>query len=325
MHTAPTTVRLTQAVRFKNNSKEIRDVPASNHFDLSGQAYGASGIPIDMLFRAAPMGGTFTDLLVPYLEKQNSLYKDYKNARAALPPPLLREGERTQPEWLFQFLRDPTKIRPMTVLRMPKFNMSDDDAQMLVNYFAATDRLQNPGGGLDHPYEHIPQRSESFWRDVTARYVESLRKDNLFEDRKKAVAGIAGFNLEQWETDGVFAHDAFRLLTNYNNACMGCHNVGPLKAKNPEREQGPPLDISWQRVRPEWTARWIANPERLISYPTPMPTNFARTDKYPEFHGSQIETIFAVRDVLLGFPKVAEMPVNRVLLQASPPPAGDKK
>jgi hypothetical protein len=104
---------------------------------------------------------------------------------------------------------------------------------------------------------------------------------------------------------------------------MGCHSVGPLKAKNPEREQGPPLDMSWERLRPEWTARWLANPDRMISYPTPMPSNFTRNDKYAEFDGTQIQRIFAVRDVLLNYPKIADMPAVRS--QKSPAPAEEKK
>jgi mono/diheme cytochrome c family protein len=302
----PHAIRLTEAARFINNAKEVRDVPASNNFKLDDE-----DLRIQMLSRTEPTGGAFVNVLVPYLGARDSFYSDYIKARAALPPPLLRQGEKAQPEWLFQFLRDPQKIRPMTVLRMPKFNMSDDDARTLVNYFAAADRLSNPGGGLDHPYVHIPQRQDSFWREHTAQYVERLKKNNLLDERKKAMQPILGDNLTPWLEEGAYAADAFRLMSNPNNACMGCHSVGGLKAKNPEREQGPPLDLSWQRLRPEWTARWLANPDRMISYPTPMPSNFTRKDKYTEFDGSQIQQIFAVRDVLMFFPKVADMAANR--------------
>src|SRR5262249_10952586 len=172
-------------------------------------------------------------------------------------------------------------------------------------------------------YLSIPQRSDSFWREQTASYIERLKKDKLFDERKQALQPIVGDQIGQWEEEGAYPTDAFRLLTNYNNACMGCHTVGNLKAKNPESEQGPPLDLSWQRLRPEWTARWLANPERMISYSTPMPSNFTLKDNYPEFDGTRIEQIFAVRDVLLFYPKVVEMPANRA--QKPPAPAGDKK
>ena len=36
---------------------------------------------------------------------------DSNEARPLVPPILLREGEKTQPDWLFRFLRDPHLIR----------------------------------------------------------------------------------------------------------------------------------------------------------------------------------------------------------------------
>jgi cbb3-type cytochrome oxidase cytochrome c subunit len=309
--TDPRSIRLTEALRFLGKDKQPRDVPASNYVKLDDE-----DMDLKVLSETVPYGGRLTDLLVPYLAGRNALYKDYKNARAALPPPLLREGERVQPEWLFRFLRDPFKVRPMTVLRMPKFNMSDDEAMALVNYFATRDRLDDPGAGLTAPYLHLPQHGDDYWRAQTAAYVQRLKNDKKLDEHKKAAEPAAGTRMAQWEDDGAYAVDALRLVTNYNNACMGCHSVGPLKAKNPETEQGPPLDLSWQRLRPEWTARWIANPERMISYPTPMPANFTRKDNYPEFDGSRMEQILGVRDVLLFYPRVADLPVAR-----TPPPA----
>jgi len=107
-----------------------------------------------------------------------------------------------------------------------------------------------------------------------------------------------------------YAADAFRVLTNI--ACITCHGIGPLPGGNPPQTQGPNLELSWQRLRPEWTARWLANPDRMISYATPMPANFPRTlDPYPQFHGSILEQALAVRDILMFFPKVVDMPANR--------------
>ena len=80
-----------------------------------------------------------------------------------LPPPLIREGERVQPKWLYQFLLDPGTVRPPDSmrLRMPKFNMSGEEAMALVNYFGAADKLSNPGAGLTYPYLTVPQTEES--------------------------------------------------------------------------------------------------------------------------------------------------------------------
>ena len=54
---------------------------------------------------------------------------------------------------------------------MPKFNLSEQDATDLVNYFAATDRMANPASGLNYPYQAIPQRDEDYWKRRTGQYV----------------------------------------------------------------------------------------------------------------------------------------------------------
>jgi hypothetical protein len=373
-------------------TKEMRDVPAASTIGLPDEGEG-------LLARTSPEGGSFVDLLVPYLGQKDKFYQNYTDARASLPPPLMREGEKVQPSWLFQFLRDPQPIRPAAnkILRMPKFNMSDDEAMALVNYFAAVDKLENPGGGLNYPYLAVPQRSDEFWHDKTRQYVaklkqddkkyqerlkglepigEWLRKERLNdvekripeekaavaaakdaeaketdpakkkekEDaRKKAEQALETLEKEakdlkdeakakelqmallqkqktEWETEEAYASDAFRFLTNYNNPCMTCHRVGNLKAgKTREEEQGPPLDLAWQRLRPEWTERWLANPDRMLSYKTPMPANFGRSDKpYAEIDGSMQEQLRAVRDILLNYPKIADMPANRFYTPVTP-------
>ncbi len=55
-----------------------------------------------------------------------------------LPPNLSPEGSRAQSPFLFNFLKDPTvmKIRPWLGVRMPTFHFSDQEANMLVTYFA---------------------------------------------------------------------------------------------------------------------------------------------------------------------------------------------
>jgi mono/diheme cytochrome c family protein len=363
-------LRLTEALRFMAADKEVRDIPAASTI----------GIPVDeLLSRSEPHGGTFVDLLIPYLAKKDPLlYKEYKNARAALPPPLLREGEKAQPEWLFRFLKNPFEVRPVTVLRMPRFNMSDDEAMTLVNYFAAVDRRNNPGEGLHYPYIPVPQRDDRFWQEQTEKYITRLGKQRV-EERLRSLQPTWEFLLQQrvgetdrklqsaeaaiktakedernaaialrdslkkeleeykaqaakkdymalnrsWVERDAYAADAYRLLANYNTPCLSCHQVANLPPKQP---QGPSLNLSAERLRPEWTMRWVANPDRMISYPTPMPQNFASnqvdskgfSSLYPEFLGTPAEQVVAVRDILLALPKIADMPVNRYYR----PPAG---
>jgi mono/diheme cytochrome c family protein len=59
-----------------------------------------------------------------------------------LAPDLTYEGSRAQRRWLVEFLKNPQTLRPTLVLRMPQFNMSDNDAAMLADYITMV--LQHP-------------------------------------------------------------------------------------------------------------------------------------------------------------------------------------
>lgn len=332
-----TALRLTEALRVIKKSDEVRnkedkdelppgpyDVPASSYIPLPEKGAVKS---------ADVYGGAFAELLSPYLKAMNAAtYGEYKTQRAALPPPLLREGEKTQPGWLYRFLLHPVPIRPAAVLRMPRFNMSDEDAMTLVNYFSGTDRIRNPGEGLNYPYFGVAQREPGFWAEHSAEYQEQLKKSSgALEKREKELEPIWTKLREgqkdvtkdsqsgNWRARDLYATDAYRMLANYNTPCLGCHQVGSIPAKNPKHEQGPPLDLTWERLRPDWTLRWIANPDRLLSYPTPMPQNFPNNQvdakglsaNYPEFIGTPTQQIKAVRNLLMDFPRIVNMPENR--------------
>lgn len=67
-----------------------------------------------------------------------------------LPPPLTGQGTRTRPEWLFHFFKNPGavetagKIRPFHLVRMPTFELTDSEAQALVDYFNALEQELDP-------------------------------------------------------------------------------------------------------------------------------------------------------------------------------------
>jgi mono/diheme cytochrome c family protein len=385
-----TGIRLMTALRFKENAGPEDDIRAGASVDE---------LPVkDSISRSETFGGTFAELLTPYLKGRGILAigNDTSNARSALPPPLVREGEKVQPDWLFKFLRNPSEIRPqyrrigdadegLVVLRMPRFNMSDEDAQALVNYFAAADRSGNPAQGVEYPYMKIAQREPGYMEQRNKDYVRRLPKDEL-ASREKEVSRIfldvqadtlaalkrdlpaaealvtkakaekeAADNgtdatkktdaantlsaaerslakikddiksleplvtnkdakklLEQWRGEQIYATDAYRLVASYK-LCLQCHQVGSVV---PSQQLGPPLALSAERLRPEWTLRWIAHPDRLLTYLSRMPAMFPNVGESPEnsklFHGSPLDRAAASRDLLLNFPKLADLPANRL-------------
>ena len=174
---------LMQAFRFHQGGKKdgnLRDIPSGATLYMAP----------DMIVGTTPQyGGRFTDQIVQYLQRKDR--ENYggaaklSNAYAAAPPLLINEGEKTQPDWLYKFLLNPREIRPLTVLRMPKFSLSPDEAKMLVNYFGAADKTQNVGIGLTYPYVPIPQQQDSYLLQRTAEYVARLKSENQYETRKK--------------------------------------------------------------------------------------------------------------------------------------------
>lgn len=59
-----------------------------------------------------------------------------------LAPDLSYEGSRAQRQWMIYFLKNPQTLRPTLILRMPQFNMTDQEASILADYMAAS--LQSP-------------------------------------------------------------------------------------------------------------------------------------------------------------------------------------
>jgi mono/diheme cytochrome c family protein len=358
-------LRLTHALRFINAVGETHDIPAGTDILMPREGVGPM---------SDPYGGAFSINLSQYLQKRDA--ETYGGGKvnysyAAGPPSLIREGEKVQPSWLFQFLRNPISIRPMTVLRMPKFNMSDEDAMAIVNYFTAVDKMINPGIGLTYPYLRVPEKDEGFLLQKTREYVEWLRKAGRYdatvkelqpvwalvsrdliaaaESRQKAaatalddakkknegvdaaqkVAADADAEVKklkqaldagdfkdlqkQWETNEAYIADAYRLVAN-GNLCQSCHSIGSIDAK---QATGPPLGLAHERLRPDWTAKWFANPQRFLHYTTVMPANFKADAKQyeTEFLGGGNERHFsedqikAARDLLMAYPQVIDWPI----------------
>src|SRR5262249_46006582 len=112
-----------------------------------------------------------------------------------------------------------------------------------------------------------------------------------------------------WEEKEAYVADAFRLVANAD-VCLKCHQVGSVPAIE---NQGPSLAISWERLRPNWTQQWIANPQRFLHYGTVMPANFlANKQEFQDrFVGSPAEQVQAARDYLKLYPMISDWAIFR--------------
>lgn len=238
---------------------------------INGHVWSVGGADIQIaasqiVAKRPPVGGDFARLIFPQVlaeEKQiNPNVKDME-AWGWLPPPLVGEGRKVQTNWLYEFLQDPYPIRPAVVLRMPKFNMSPDDAQKLVDYFAAID-------GATFPYQFDPRTQESHLAEEESQHPNRL-------------------------------DDALKIVTN-GNYCVKCHNVGDFQVEGSLKALAPNLNQVHSRLRPDFIRNWIANPKRLLPY-TGMPVNFPEDKPADQalFPGTSLDQIEGIVDLLLNF------------------------
>jgi mono/diheme cytochrome c family protein len=140
-----------------------------------------------------------------------------------LPPPLIGEGARVNPEWLRRFLTNPALsasdtnrngVRNYLAVRMPTFSLSDNEIRKLVRFFEAMSAQAQP---------YIPPRLEPLTE----------------AERTMARA----------------------LFTHPDAPCLKCHATG--QPAHDARATAPNFLIAPERLRPAWTARWITEPGRL--------------------------------------------------------------
>lgn len=215
------------------------------------------------------VGGDFAEWLVSYLVENSPPGEVDRNKGWQMsPPPLYLEGVKVQTPWLYNFLKNPTQIRHTTVLRMPRFNMSDEEARALADYFSAVD-------GSEFPYQDVPQR--------TASYLNAME------------LGHANYQQDAWT------------MMN-SSLCTKCHAVGgrPYVSKDPKDIRGPNFVNVADRLRPEWVKLWILHPNWITPY-TSMPVNFENGQKKADlFGGDGFKQVTAIRDSLMNYHRLME-------------------
>ena len=82
---------------------------------------------------------------------------EFIGLKTYVPPRLVGEGEKVQPQWAFQFLSKPIPMRPWLKMRMPTFSFTYEQAQGLVNYFSVKDVTPE---NARVPFVLIPQKEE---------------------------------------------------------------------------------------------------------------------------------------------------------------------
>jgi mono/diheme cytochrome c family protein len=149
--------------------------------------------------------------------------KRYQEAQEQLPPKLLTEGARVNPQWLLRFLSNPSLsetdndrngVRSYLQVRMPTFSFSENELGKLVRFFAALSR---------QPFPYIPEPATT---------------------------------LQAKETDmarGLFSSTAA--------PCLKCHATGD--AAHDKNATAPNFLLARERLKPDWVERWIIDPQAI--------------------------------------------------------------
>jgi mono/diheme cytochrome c family protein len=176
----------------------------------------------EILNRTKGLGGDIVPLVIKWA-KEKELATEDEEARPFTPPILVGEGNKVQSPWLFNFLKEPIPLRPWLKVRMPTFELSDEDAAALTRFFAAAD-------GASYPYRRVEEREPSY----IARQRQSL----------------AGY------------YDKSRQLVEQEcSACHVRGSKTP--EGRPPSDWAPDLSLSRERLQPDWILAWLKNPQTL--------------------------------------------------------------
>ncbi len=147
----------------------------------------------------------------------------YQDGQEQLPPKLLTEGARVDPQWLLHFLTNPSLsdtdtnrngIRTYLQVRMPSFSFSENELGKLVRFFEALSR---------QPFPYIPEQRPS----LTAKEIDMARS----------------------------------LFSSPAAPCLKCHATGdPAHDKT---ATAPNFLQAKGRLKPDWVERWIIDPQAI--------------------------------------------------------------
>ncbi len=137
-------------------------------------------------------GGTIAKSIKEWLVKYDN--RTDSEAEAVVknfsPPNLIGEGKKVQTEWLFNFLHEPTTIRPWLKVRMPTFHLNAAHLNALVKYFNSLD-------GQDFPF---PDKINTKLTDEEYTAAEKLFSNEYFGCAQCHIVGnkMPGGSPENW-------------------------------------------------------------------------------------------------------------------------------
>lgn len=184
------------------------------------------------------VGGDLIPHLIDYKLKHKEEGVVAGQEQQIVPPYLFTQGRKTQPQWLFNFLKNPYALRTsllskydaggiplVTNVRMPTFHFNDRQARVFVEFFNA--------------------------RDVKVSLPQYARRE----------ASVAG----QYEFVVANLPKIIYMYEMFQSTCRSCHKINGIGA-----DMAPDLINSADRLKEDWMFHFFNDPAKV--YPkTPMP------------------------------------------------------
>ena len=127
--------------------------------------------------------------------------EDASLVQSFAPPLLNTEGRKVQPEWLFNFMKKPTMIRPNLQVRMPTYNMiTDNELNKIIKYFQYKD---NQMLAYEKPHT-INKNSDSYKAGEVIQELGACNNCHFYGKQKPKQAALT------WAPNLALAKDRFR-------------------------------------------------------------------------------------------------------------------
>ena len=204
--------------------------------------------------------------------------ESYIGRKSLVPPRLINQAERVQPQWFFQYLSKPVALRPWLKIRMPEFNWSYPDREALISYF----RLAlDPGirKTVKVPYVLLP-----------------VRDDYALE------------TLEMGE---------YRVKTDKCMQCHPVSYDGKLPEGVKLEDLSINLMLTKSRLRFDWIKNFLRNPDRYAGQGTKMPYVYYTPDGIARMPDPEMWIEYAIL-FLMFMDKVPEMPEEKAIEEVRP-------
>ncbi len=209
----------------------------------------------------------------------------YSGEKEYLPPPLTSEGARVDPEWLMMFLKDPSLMQPGEKPPAPSSSAATARPASSPSASASPGSSPRPAGSAN---DQSNGRLVAQWglnRNGVRPYIQVHMPTFNFSPNELRL--LVRFFMAVSSQNDPYIKEPMIPLTESEKSiarnifvsgtpCLKCHITG--EPAHDAKAIAPNFLLAAQRLKPEWTFRWLLDPAQ-ISPGTAMPTGLFKKEQ----------------------------------------------